>query len=153
MKFSSREDMDAPLEAAFSAVADFDYLEGQILRRGIQIVRVDTQPEPGPGMSWQAEMGWRSQQHDITCDLVGWAPPSDVTMTAVSGGLNCEILAQMTALSRSTTRLRVAMTLRANTFRDRLLVQSLQIAKARLARQFGDMVHAYAQDAARRANA
>lgn len=153
MKLSTREDIDAPLDEVFAAISDFDYLERQILRRGIQIVRTDALPEPGAGMGWRAELGWRSQMHDVACDLVEFTPPSEVLMAAVSGGLQCNLQAQTTALSRSTTRLRVAMTLRATSFRDRMFVQSLQIAKSRLSRQFSGIVSNYAQDAARRVRA
>jgi hypothetical protein len=153
MKFTTREDIDLPIGEAFAAVADFDYLERQILRRGIEIVRTDTLEHPDIGMAWRAGLSWRAQEHDIRCRLVGWTPPEEVQLEAISGGLTCGLTAKLTALSRNSTRLWVATTLRASTFRDRLLLQSLHLGKAKLSRKFETVVSGYAQDAARRAAA
>lgn len=153
MRLSTRQDIDAPLDEAFAAISDFDYLERQILRRGIQIVRTDDLSEPGPGMAWRGDMTLRGQVYDVRCRLAEWTAPSIVRMEADSGALSCELEVNLSALSLNTTRLRAALTLRGHAFRERMLVQSLQLAKSRLARQFEEIVQGYAVDAGRRAAA
>ena len=153
MKLSTREDIDAPLEEAFVAVSDFDYLERQILRRGIQVVRTDTLEAPDVGMAWRADVTMRSQVYDVRCKLADWTPPGMAMLTAESGALSCELEVNLSALSLNTTRLRAALTVRAHAFRERMLLQSLQLAKARISRQFEEFVRGYAHAAGRRAAA
>ena len=153
MKLSTRDDIDAPLDEAFAAVSDFDYLERQILRRGVQIVRTDTLAEHGAGMAWRGDVTWGSQVYDVRARLADWTPPNKVLLTAESGGLSCELELNLSALARHSTRLRAAMTVRAHAFRERMLLHSLQLAKTRLARQFEEIVSGYAHDAGRRAAA
>lgn len=153
MKLSTRDDIDAPLDEAFAAVSDFDYLERQILRRGVQIVRTDTLTKPGVGMTWRGDVSWGTHTYDVQCRLADWAPPNLVLLTAHSGGLSCELELNLSSLARQSTRLRAAMVVRANSFRERMLLHSLQLAKARLARQFEEIVRGYADDAGRRAAA
>lgn len=153
MRLSTREDIGAPLDEAFAAVSDFDYLERQILRRGFQIVRTDALDVPDVGMAWRADVTMRAQLYDVRCQLADWTPPEMARLTAESGALSCELEVNLSALSLNTTRLRAAMTLRAHAFRERMLLQSLQLAKSRLSRQFEEIVRGYAHDAGRRAAA
>ena len=80
MRLSTRQDIDAPLDEAFAAISDFDYLERQILRRGIQIVRTDDLSTPGPGMAWRGDMTLRGQVYDVRCRLAEWTAPGPVPL-------------------------------------------------------------------------
>lgn len=153
MKFSCQEDIDAPLEAAFAAVADLDYIERQLLRRGIEIMRTDALVEPGPGMGWAGDLSWRGQIFPVTAQVADWAPPDMAQMSALSGSLSAELQARFTALSRGSTRTRIGLTITASGFRDRMLLQTLKLAKPRLDRQFSQIVSTYIRDAGRRAAA
>lgn len=151
MRFSTREDIDAPIDAAFAATADLDYLERQVLRRGIELVRTDALEAPAPGMGWRAELPIRSELREVRCALEAWSPPQSLLFRAFSGGLESELLAEFTALSRRTTRIRVVMELRASGFRDRMLLNALRLSRARLAERFSGIVAGMARDAERRA--
>ena len=54
MKFSTKEDIEAPIEDAFALFVDFDQFERSALRRGGQVRRTDSLKSKGVGMSWDA---------------------------------------------------------------------------------------------------
>ncbi|MEM9974843.1 MAG: SRPBCC family protein [Pseudomonadota bacterium] len=153
MKFSCQQDIDAPLEAAFAAVADLDYLERQLLRRGIEVVRTDARELPGTGMGWAGDLFWRGQTFPVVAEVVEWAPSEMASLSAQSGGLRGGLQARFTPLSRGSTRVRIGMTITGAGFRDKMLLQTVKLAKARLDRQFSEIVAAYLNDAWRRAAA
>jgi len=51
MKFSSNEDVEAPKDAVFEMLTDFDTFERVILRQGAQIARTDSLRKKGVGLS------------------------------------------------------------------------------------------------------
>ena len=62
MKFSTKEDIEAPLDHVFARLTDFDGLERSALRRGAEVTRVDTQAKAAGGSIWDATFdttGWR----------------------------------------------------------------------------------------------
>ena len=54
MKFSTKEDIDAPIDAVFEMLCEFDQFERAAMRRGAEVQRVDQLAEPGVGMLWEA---------------------------------------------------------------------------------------------------
>ncbi len=146
MRFSTQEDVNLPAEAAFAAVVDPDYLERQLLRRGIEVTRTDRLPDPGCGMSWTATVDWAGRARTVTGAIVAWERARRAVLDATAGGLTARLSVEFLPLSRKETRLRVALDLKADTFRDRMLLRSLRISKARLSAKFaalaGDTVRA-----------
>lgn len=151
MRLTGREDIGLGIEDTFAIVTDTAFLERQLLRRGIEIVRTDSLAETGPGATWEASAVWNGRTFPISIEVTGWSPPGMALLVGRSGGLSGEISAELTALSRTQTRLRVSLTVRGSSFRDRMLLNSAALAKARLTQKFGTVVTAFARTAEARA--
>lgn len=146
MQFTSREDIEAPIEHVFAVVADFQRFERAALRRGAEVQRTDSLAEPGPGMSWQARFKLRGRMRDLTLQLVRFDPPNGLTLEAVAATLDGQMTVELLALSRWRTRLSVYLTLRARSLAGRLVLQSLKLARNNVTKRFRLRVAEYALD-------
>lgn len=149
MRLSGREDIGLAIGDAFAAMTDFGFLERQLLRRGIDVVRTD--PRDGIGAAWAVQAAWNGRAYPVAVALADWAPPGAAVLQARSNGLSGEIRAELAALARRQTRIRVTLTVTGSGFRDRMLLNSLALAKTRLSRQFSEAVSAFARSVETRA--
>lgn len=145
MKFSSKEDIEAPIDFVFDSVADFDAFERQALRRGADIQRTDALPKKGPGMSWRARFPFRGKERNTDAKLIGFDSPNGLTLVSDTGGLHGNVNVDLVALSARRTRLSIQLELKPNSFSARLLLQSLRLAKANLTRRFKNRVGSFAE--------
>ena len=51
MKFSSHEDIEAPVQAVFAALCGNESFQRTMQQRGIAVLRLDDCPDVGPGMA------------------------------------------------------------------------------------------------------
>ncbi|MGR3511261.1 MAG: SRPBCC family protein [Paracoccaceae bacterium] len=144
MKFSTREDIEAPIEKVFAAVSDFDAFERRMLRRGVDIVRDESVPLDQVGASWKAKVAWRARVYDIDAELVALAPGESYVIASASNGIESTGGVELVALSKTRTRMFVSLDLKPKTLSARLLVQSLKLAKGSLNRRFKARVHEFA---------
>ena len=145
MKFSSREDINAPIEQVFSALCDFEGFERQAMRRGAEVQRMDTLAEPGIGMRWKVDFTMRGRRRQMDLNLVRFDVPNEMVFSACSPGIDGAFSVELMALSRSRTRMSVALELSPLNLSARLLVQSLKLAKATLTKRFKLRVADYAK--------
>lgn len=145
MKFSAREDIDAPIESVFDAVSDFDAFERRMLRRGVDIVRDDVVPLDQVGACWKAKVTWRGRVYDVDAELVALEPGEGYTIESRSNGIESLGVVELVALSKTRTRMFVSIDLKPVTLSARLLVQSLRLAKGNLSRRFKARVHEFAK--------
>ena len=136
MKFSAREDISAPIEDVFAALCDFEAFERQAMRRGADVQRVDTLAQPGVGMTWKAKFSLRGRRREMDVTLVQFDVPNEMHFKAKSQGIDATFVVELLALSRSRTRLSVALELTPLNLSARLLVQSLKLAKTTLTKRF-----------------
>lgn len=144
MKFSSKEDIEAPIGAVFAVLSEFESFERQAIRRGADIQRLGAIEPPQVGIGWQAGFSFRGRQRDLKVTLTEFDPDSRISVTADGDGLTGRMELELLALAPGRTRLSVAMTLEPKTLSARLLVQSLKLAKAKLTKKFKQRVAEFA---------
>jgi uncharacterized protein YndB with AHSA1/START domain len=146
MQFTSKEDIEAPIEQVFAEITDFQRFERAALRRGAEVQRPDTLAAPGVGMSWQARFRLRGRMRDVTLRLVEYDPPNGIVLTAEATTIEGRMGVDLVALSRGRTRLSVDLILAPRSIAGRLLLQSLKLARSNLTRKFRLRVADYAMD-------
>lgn len=143
MKFSTREDINAPIEAVFAAVSDIQFYERAAMRRGADVRR---KHEPADGMlgtRWDIRFSAKGKERDVTCEITRCEPPFhlalDLRSRSVTGVVDCELF----PLARSRTRMVLSVEVRPVSLSARLFIQSLRLTKTKHARQFKDRVAEY----------
>lgn len=151
MKFSSYEDIEAPIAFVFDAVTDIAGFERAALRRGVDLKRLDALTVPGPGMSWDVAFRFRGKKRKLIADIIGFQHPELIEFSAVSTSFELTLLASTMALSRRRTRLTMALDLRPRSLGARLMLQSVKLGRGNLKRKFADRVRTFSQDIETRA--
>ncbi|MBQ0803018.1 MAG: SRPBCC family protein [Sulfitobacter litoralis] len=146
MKFSTKEDIDAPIDAVFEMLCEFDQFERAAMRRGAEVQRVDQLAEPGAGMQWEAAFDMRGKRRALQVEMDRFERPTEMKLETRSQGLTGDMSFDLVALSRSRTRIMVALDLKPQNLSARLLVQSLKLAKNALTKKFKKRVGDYAKD-------
>lgn len=145
MKFSTREDIEAPIEHVFSQVSDFAGFERRALRHGANITRADDEPVQ-VGSSWDIAFKYRGRDRRMQATLAELEPPHHYRVDTVSDGMAVTTEVELVALSRGRTRVAVGMDLRAKTLTARLLLQSMKLAKGKLSKRFKARIVEFAED-------
>ena len=146
MKFSAKEDIEAPIEQVFTLVSDFEALERAALRRGAEVQRTDSLPRPAVGMTWAASFMMRGRQRNMEVELVAYDPPQSMLFHSTAQGSEADMAFELVALSRGRTRLSLDLELKPRTLSARLLVQSLKLTRSNLNKRFHLRVADYARD-------
>jgi len=136
MKFSTKEDIDAPIDAVFAMMCDFETFERAAMRRGAEVRRTDTRQEAGVGLCWHAAFSMRGKRRQVEIEMVTFDSPNEIVLECRSEGLLTMMTLELVALSENRTRLSIAFDLKPLNLSARLLVQSLKLAKASLTKKF-----------------
>ena len=145
MKFSTKEDIEAPIDAVFEMLCDFEGFERSAMRRGAEVQRVDSLTAPGVGMMWNAVFEMRGKRRDLQIEMVTFDRPNDMVLESTSPGLIGQMSFELMALSRSRTRINVELEVKPLTLSARLLVQSMKLAKTSLTKKYKLRVGEYAK--------
>ncbi|MEO0937769.1 MAG: SRPBCC family protein [Pseudomonadota bacterium] len=145
MKFSTREDVEAPIEDTFEMLTDHESFARQAMRRGAEVQRTDSLAQMGPGMAWDVTFTMRGRRRQLALQMVKFDRPNEIEMNFVSDGMQGTFTAECLALSRSRTRIQIALELKAQNLSARLLLQSLKLAKTSLTKRFKLRVADYAK--------
>ncbi len=145
MKFSTKEDIEAPIEAVFEMLCDFESFERSAMRRGAEVQRLDDMRAPGVGMSWAAVFDLRGKRREIEIEMVTFDKPNEMVIESTSPGLIGQMSFELMALSRSRTRVQVELEVKPLNLSARLLVQSMKLAKASLTRKYKQRISEYAK--------
>lgn len=153
MELSTREDIEAPLDQVFGLAANFERIERQVMRHGIEVTRLSPEgATPEQGLSWRASFRYRGKSRDAEVALTRFDPPDTMVYTTTSGGLEAVTTLDFTALSRSRTRVGMTIDLQPRTLSARLLVQSLKLARGSIEKRFRIKIAEYASDIETRLN-
>lgn len=145
MQFSAKQDIEVPIESVFAAVTDFDGFTTQALRRGAEVVRVDTLTGPCAGMTWQVGFEFRGKRRDMEIELLKVVRPSDLKMRSTTSGLDGHMTLELVALSKQRTRLGIELELAPKTLSARLLIQSLKLARGSLSKRLRKRLEGFAR--------
>lgn len=145
MKFSTNEDIAAPIDGVFDLFTDFGAFERAALRRGAEVQRLDRLTAPGVGMTWRAQFTYRGRSRDLTLGLIDFQRPEALRFEGHSPGFAVQGGVELIALSRSRTRAHVTLNIKPQTLPARLLIQSLKLGKASLTARYKNRVANYAR--------
>lgn len=140
MKFSSREDIEAPAAQVFAVMTDFAALELAAMRRGVQLRRLDAQTEPGPGMSWDIGFRYRGKLRNLVGTVADLDAPESLLFDARAEGYEVTMAITLLALSRKRTRISAELEVRPRSLPARLLLQSARLGRAALQRRYDDRI-------------
>lgn len=136
MKFTAKEDIDAPIDAVFAMLTDFDAMERAAMRRGIDVQRKAPTAAAVVGLSWKLGFSFRGKPREARLTLSGLEAPNMMRFDSVSGGIEAAGSVELVALSQTRTRMATAVELEAQSLAGRLLLQSLKLAKTNLNKRF-----------------
>lgn len=146
MKFSTKEDMEIPIEQCFDMLSDFDVFERAGLRRGAEVSRTDDLGYAGEGASWDVHAKIRGKPREIHIEVSEFDRPNLMNFDANSGGMAAGFLVELVPLSRNRTRMRVELNVRPKTLSARLLMQSAKLARNTLNRKYKNRIAHFATD-------
>lgn len=144
MRFSAREDIEAPIDHVYARVTDFAGFERQMLRRGAEVRRVDGGRPVATGSAWDVAFTFRSRERRVRATIARLDAPTDLVIDLAANGLDGVTTVDLVALSPHRTRLAVTIDLSATSLSARLLLQSLKLAKSNLTNRFKKRVSDFA---------
>lgn len=145
MKFSTNEDIEAPIDVVFEMLCDFEAFERSAMRRGAEVQRVDQLKVPGVGMMWNAMFELRGKRREIQVEMVTFDRPNEIVLETTSSGISGSMTFELIALSRARTRVKVELNIKPLNLSARLLVQSLKLAKNSLTKKYKLRIAEYAK--------
>lgn len=145
MKFSSKEDVEAPIGHVFERLSDFDAHERAAIRRGMEVRRTDRRVVPGVGASWHALFDLRGRRRDVDIVVSAFDAPNRIHFSSDSQGLTGLMTMDLVPLSAMRTRMAIEVDLKPKTLQARLLIQSLKLTKKSLTKRFKLRVAEYAK--------
>ena len=146
MKFSTREDVEVPIDQAFALICDFDAYERSAMRRGAEVRRVDDLSKPGVGMKWAASFKMRGKKRNLELEMTRFDQPTEICVLSSTSGINGTGQIELLALLRGRTRILVEFELKPTNLSARLLVQSLKLAKNSLTKRYKLRVAEFAKN-------
>jgi hypothetical protein len=146
MKFSTREDIEAPIDFVFDQISDFDAFERSALRRGAEVARLDDLNVPGPGMIWETKFRWRGRARELQFELTTYEKPDEMVISSLSKSMGGHLQIDLVALSRGRTRLHFVTEMKPKNLTSRLLIQSLKLARGKLNKKFQQGAKEYAKE-------
>lgn len=140
MKFSVKQDVEAPIAFAFAYLSDFDTWERSAMRRGAEVSRTDELPKPAAGMSWKAAFTYRGKLRKLDIHLTKIAPPNKLNFTAVSNAVEIEMSMDLAEMSAKRSRLHLTTEVTPRNLAARLFIQSMRLARTRMDRKFAQRI-------------
>ncbi len=146
MKFSTKEDIEAPADLIFDAMSDFAAFERSAMRQGAEVTRVDPVADIGAGMTWSLRFPIRGKMRRAVCELEQFDPPAGLRCRIESTAFEGSLTLGLVALSRSRTRLGVQLEVKPRTLAARLLMQTARLNRASYTRRFEGRVQKFAAE-------
>lgn len=145
MKFTSRVEIEAPAQAVFDELCDYEAIDKLARKRAVSLKRTDKLAQPGIGMSWQSQFQFRGRIRDMDLRITRYEPPDTLEYIGQTQGFEIACLMQIVSLARSRSRLIITIEVRPKSLGARLLVQSARLGKSGLDRRFDDRVRRFGE--------
>ncbi len=136
MKFSAKQDIDAPSAFVFAEMTDFEAWERAGMRRGADVVRTDKLRSIGAGMTWHVIFPFRGKSRAVDLRLQNIAPHTRLEFAGTSAAIEATVLVEIVEMSAKRCRAHVVVDLAPRTLTAKLFIQSLRLARARADRKF-----------------
>ncbi|MEM6596015.1 MAG: SRPBCC family protein [Pseudomonadota bacterium] len=146
MKFSTKEDLEVPIEAVFEMLSDFDGFERAALRHGADVTRLPGQNPVAAGQVWHVKAQLRGRRRVFDITLTTLSHPDRLAYEAISQAVRATFLLELVALSRKRTRMRVELDVRPKTLSARIMMQSAKLARKTLNRRYKTRIGHFAED-------
>jgi len=146
MKFSTREDIEAPIAYVYAQITDFQGFERQAMRRGADVQRIDGTGAINVGSAWDVAFKFRGKDRKMKASIATLESPTLLEINTVAAGLDGASSVELVALSRNRTRISVTVEMSPRSLSARLLLQSLKLAKNSLTRKFKLRVTDFAEE-------
>jgi uncharacterized protein YndB with AHSA1/START domain len=144
MKFSSVQDINAPMDFVFDLITDFEAYESYAMRFGASIERTDALGEVQPGLSWNIIGEFRGKSRDVDITLKDYNPKHSLGFEAKTAGFVMPISLELMALTKRQSRLKVTLGATAKTLSSRLILQSAKLARNTLSRRYDVRIKEFA---------
>jgi uncharacterized protein YndB with AHSA1/START domain len=141
MKFTAREDIEAPIAEVFTALTDYDGFERAAMRRGAEVSGASVKGAP----EWQVAFTYRGKLRRLTIRQVTADRPGTLRFAATAKSVEGELAVDLVELGRKRTRMTVVTEVKPRTLAARLFLQSLKLARARLTRRYQTRVAQFAK--------
>ncbi|PID35557.1 MAG: hypothetical protein CR993_09460 [Rhodobacterales bacterium] len=136
MKLVAREDIEAPIDAVFRQLSDFDGFERAALRRGAEVQRTDSLTQPGAGMGWRASFDFRGKERLGEIEMTAYDRPNAMVFQAKGMGVDLELEMELVSMSPARTRLNMSTDIRPRSIPAKLVVQSMKVARSNVLRKY-----------------
>ncbi len=146
MEITAQEDIEGSLDTVFASLSNFEQFERAILRRGVEVRRLDTLDTPAIGMRWQSEFKYRGKMRNAEIELTRFDAPHSMQFQSKSAGLTVVTDVDCVALSRTRTRIGIVCHMQPKTLSARILVQSIKLARGSVQRKFRTRVSDFARE-------
>lgn len=145
MKFSSKEDIETPIDRVFEQLTNFEMFERAAIRRGVEIERERGIAQPVVGMAWKARFEMRGRSREARVELTHLDRPNTMRFDAIGKGVDGSFFIDLLPLSPRSTRMSVVLDIEPKTLSARLLIQSMKLAKTNLTKRFRKKVREFAK--------
>lgn len=146
MKFSTNEDIQAPIDHVFKAISDFDAFERSALRRGAELNRIEPAPGDSGNIRWDMVFQFKGKKRVVAAELTEIDASNGLRLAGETNSVQGDFLVELVPLSKTRTRLHVSIELSPTSLTGRLLLQSLKLARGSLKSRFKNSVELFAAD-------
>lgn len=140
MRFATKQDIEAPMEDVFRILSDFEAWERSIMRRGIEVERIDKLQSVAAGMRWSSRFTFRSKPHNVKVELTEIDPANLLRFAMQTQSVNGAGTFELMELSAKRTRMHVVLEVTPQSMAARIFMQSLRLARGKMDRAFDQRV-------------
>lgn len=140
MKLMTQETIDAPIEAVWDRLTDFDRLEA-LSRDHAEVTRVPDADQP----TWNAVVSFRGAQRNMCVFVTKMRGPDVLHVNGEGSGMEADIKMSLEAITPAKTVLTMSVLMRGKTFTGKAIVHGLKLARGTAQEKFEKRIRAIAK--------